>query len=105
LDTFIGSVSLFIFGETLQEIVRVKRKFNITIPKKLRKDLTVKVGQLIEMKLEGDRIILKPIAEDPSSRLEELIGNISSESISKEAEAIVKEAKSSLARNLERRRE
>jgi len=87
----------------LQEIVKVKRKFNVTIPKKLRKDLSVKVGQLIEMKLEGDRIILRPIVEDPSNRLEELIGNVSPESLSEQAEAIVKEAKSSLARKLERR--
>jgi len=87
----------------LQEIVRVKRKFNVTIPKKLRKVLPVHVGQLIEVKLEDDRIILKPISEDPSSKLEELIGKITPESISNQAEEIVKEAKSSLAKKLERR--
>lgn len=82
----------------------MKRKFNVTIPKKLRKVLPIEVGQLIEMKLEEDRIILKPIAEDPSSLLEELIGDIEPESISSQAEEIVKEAKFSLAKKLERRR-
>jgi len=97
-------VFLFASGGTLQEIVKVKRKFNVTIPKKLRKGLPVKVGQLVEMKLEDDRIVLKPIAEDPSVKLEEIMGKLKPEDIAKEAEeVIVKEAKSSLAKKLERR--
>jgi len=87
----------------LQEIVRVKRKFNVTIPKKVRKVLPVHVGQLIEVRLEDDRLILKPISEDPSSRLEDLIGKVTPEMITSQAEVIVKEAKSSLAKKLERR--
>lgn len=87
----------------MQEIVKVKRKFNITIPKRIRKSLPVKVGQLVEMRLEDDRIILKPIAEDPSHRLEELMGNIAPEELQRQAEAVVKEAGSSLAKKLERR--
>jgi len=87
----------------LQEIVRVKRKFNVTIPKKVRKVLPVHVGQLIEVRLEDDRLILKPISEDPSSRLEDLIGKVTPENITSQAEVIVKEAKSSVAKKLERR--
>ena len=85
-------------------MVKVKRKFNVTIPKKLRKGLAVKVGQLVEMKLDGDRIILKPIAEDPSRRLDEIMGKLRPEDVARQAEeVIVREAKSSLAKKLKRR--
>ncbi|MEM2106465.1 MAG: AbrB/MazE/SpoVT family DNA-binding domain-containing protein [Candidatus Bathyarchaeia archaeon] len=88
----------------MQEIMKVRGKFNVTIPKKLRKSLPIKVGQLIEIKLEDDKLILKPIAEDPPSRLEEIIGKIRPEDIRTQAEeTILKEAKSSLAKKIEQR--
>lgn len=91
-------------GAPLQEIVKVKRKFNVTIPKKLRKNLPVKVGQLVKIKLEDGKLVLKPIAEDPSGRLEEIIGKIRPEDIARQAEeVIVKEAKSRLAKKIGQR--
>ena len=89
---------------TLQSIVKVKRKFNVTIPKRLRNKLPLKVGQLIEMDLEGDRIILKPFSQDPCARLDELMGKIAPKDITRQAErVIVREAKSTLAKKLRRR--
>lgn len=88
----------------MQSIVKVKRKFNVTIPKKLRKNLPLKVGQMVEMQLEGDNIVLKLVAEDPSARLEELIGRLKPENMTRQAEkAILKEAKSALGSKLRRR--
>lgn len=88
----------------LQEIVKVKRKFNITIPKKLRNALPLRVGQLVEIKLEDDTIIMKPIAEDPSKKLEEIMGGLKAEDIAMcSEEAIIEEARSRLAEKLERR--
>lgn len=88
----------------MQEFVKVKRKFNVTIPKKLRNAISLKIGQLIEIKLEDDTIILKPIAEDPSKKLEEILGGLKAEDIAKHSEeAIMDEARSKLAEKFERR--
>lgn len=48
--------------------------------------MPIKVGQLVEMKLEEDRIILKPDAEDPSVKLDSKdIAGYAEEAIVKEA--------------------
>jgi len=84
--------------------VRIKKKFNVTIPKRVRKKLEVKVGQLVQVSIDGDRIVLKPVPYDPSEKLEELIGSLKQEQIKEQSEKlIVKEAKSSLAKKLRRR--
>ena len=82
----------------------MRRKFNVTIPKRLRKKLPLKVGQLIEMDLEGDRIILKPFSQDPYAKLDELMGKVIPKDITRQAEGvIIREAKSTLAKKLRRR--
>ncbi len=88
----------------MQLIVKVKRKFNITVPKRLRKVLPLRVGQLVEMELDQGKIVLNPIAEDPSLKLEEIMGKLRLEDMSNQAEEVlVEEAKSSLAKKLKRR--
>lgn len=85
----------------MTETVRIKKKFNVTIPKSLRKKLEIKVGQLVNMSLHGDTIILKPLPYDPAEKLQELIGSLDLKRIKRQAEKqIVKEAKSSLVRKL-----
>ena len=87
----------------MQETVRIKRKFNVTIPKKVRKKLKLNVGQIVQVSLDGNRIVLKPISYDPSARLEELIGSLQPEQIKHQAEKIiVRESKSTLAKKLRR---
>lgn len=84
--------------------MKVKRKFNVTIPKRLRNAIPLRVGQLVEIKLEDDTIIMKPIAEDPSKKLEEILGGIKAEDIAKHSEEVIMgEARSKLAEKLERR--
>lgn len=85
----------------MSEIVRVKKKFNVTIPKRLRKKLEIKVGQLVNVSLRNDTIVLKPLPYDPAEKLQELIGSLDLKRIKRQAEKqIIKEAKTSLARKL-----
>jgi len=88
----------------MSEVVKIKRKYNVTIPKKVRKRLEVKVGQLVQVSLDGDTIVLKPFPKDPSEKLEELIGTVKAQKIKEQAERIsVKESKVGLAKKLKLR--
>ncbi|RLI77772.1 hypothetical protein DRP04_10885 [Archaeoglobales archaeon] len=56
------------------EIVRVGRKFTLVIPKGIREKLNIKEGDILSIKLEGERIILEPKRSDPFKILEKAIG-------------------------------
>lgn len=40
-------------------VTKVTRNYQITIPAEIRKALGIRVGELLEVHLEGDRIVLK----------------------------------------------
>lgn len=40
--------------------VKIKAKYQVTIPAKIRKELGLEVGDFLEAELEKDRIVLKP---------------------------------------------
>ncbi|GEM_PF-5502037 len=54
-------------------IVRVKEKFQVTIPKDVRDKVPLKVGDALELKAGEGRIIATPVP-DPSKKLAELLG-------------------------------
>jgi len=41
-------------------LVKVKEKYQVTIPSDIRDKLDLKVGDMLEVELENDQIILKP---------------------------------------------
>lgn len=41
-------------------LVRVKNKFQITIPTKIRKDIRIKEGDVLEMGVRNNTIVIKP---------------------------------------------
>ncbi len=43
------------------EVVRVTRKFQITLPKRVREALGIRVGDRLEVDVEGDRIVVRPL--------------------------------------------
>ena len=43
-------------------LVRVKDKYQVTIPAKIRKELGLKVGDYLEVESQGDAIILRPVS-------------------------------------------
>jgi len=58
------------------EVVRVTRKFQMTIPKRVREALGIRVGDRLEVDVEGDRIVVRPLrprVEDPVEVLMSLV--------------------------------
>ena len=49
-------------GELTLPLVRVKEKFQVTIPTELREALHLTVGDILEATVESDTIVLKPKA-------------------------------------------
>ena len=41
-------------------LIKVKDKYQVTIPAEIRSELSLRVGDLLEAKLEGDHIIMRP---------------------------------------------
>ncbi len=56
------------------ETVRVGKKFTIVIPKNVRSRLNIREGDVLSVKIEGDKIILEPKRYDPFKTLERVIG-------------------------------
>lgn len=57
-------------------IVRVTRKYQITIPKRIREKLNIHVGDSLKMRVEGEKIIVEPVitrVKDPVKDMLSLI--------------------------------
>jgi len=56
--------------ETIKEKVKVTRNFRVTIPSKIRNKIGLKEGDIVEIMLNGEEIIIrKSITERPRIRL------------------------------------
>jgi AbrB family looped-hinge helix DNA binding protein len=47
-------------GELVMPLVKVKHKFQVTIPTEIREKTQIAEGDVLEMTVQGDKIILKP---------------------------------------------
>ena len=56
-------------------IVKVTKKYQITIPKSIREKLNIRVGDILLVKTDGTRIILEPIIKR-SNPLEDMLNLI-----------------------------
>lgn len=54
-------------------LVKIDKRYRITIPKDLRKKLGIRPGDVLKAKIVGDEITLKVIKEDLPKRLQELL--------------------------------
>ncbi len=41
-------------------LIKVKEKYQVTIPATIRKELSLKIGDVLEAELDGDQIVMKP---------------------------------------------
>jgi len=74
-------------------VVRVGKKFEVVIPKKIREKIKIERGDLLEVEIEGDKIVLKKIEYDPYEVLKRVIGESYNEEIDeKRAERWLKNA-------------
>ncbi len=47
-------------GENTMPLVKVKNKFQITIPTKVRDEVHIKEGDFLEIEAQGETIVIKP---------------------------------------------
>jgi len=76
--------------ERIEEIVKVNKDFQITIPSRIREVLNIKEGDSIKFVFENDRLLLIPVKK---GRLTYMSGsNISVEEIERAVEESLDEA-------------
>jgi antitoxin PrlF len=51
--------------ETIKEKVKVTRNFRVTIPSKIRNKIGLKEGDIVEITLNGEEIIIRKSPERP----------------------------------------
>ncbi len=54
-------------------IVKITRKYQITIPKEIREKLKLRIGDKLVIKVEGDHIVIKPLIERKTDPIEEML--------------------------------
>ena len=54
-------------------IVRITRKYQVTIPKKVREKLKLRVGDLLKVEIEEGKIVFKPLTPRSEDPVEELL--------------------------------
>ncbi len=57
----------------MSAIVKITRKYQITIPKEIREKLKLRIGDKLIIKIEGDHIVIKPLIEKRQDPIEELL--------------------------------
>ncbi|QOJ78677.1 AbrB/MazE/SpoVT family DNA-binding domain-containing protein [Infirmifilum lucidum] len=63
----------------MSEVIRVGRRYTIVIPKFARRELGIKEGDLLLLRVEGQKIVLEPKRSNPFKVLEDVIGDVYSE--------------------------
>ena len=57
----------------MMSIVRITRKYQVTIPKKIREKLKLRVGGFLRVEAEEGKIIFKPLTPRSEDPVEELL--------------------------------
>ncbi len=74
-------------------VIRVGRKFEIVIPKNVRERVNIEEGDLLEVEVEENKIILKKVKYNPYEVLKRVVGESYNEEIDeKKAERWLKDA-------------
>ncbi|RLF05679.1 MAG: AbrB family transcriptional regulator [Thermoprotei archaeon] len=72
-------------------IVKITRKYQVTIPKEVRERLNLRVGALLRVEVEGDKIVLRPLVRPKRNPVEEML-NLVKEPLSVDAVKLVEES-------------
>jgi len=75
----------------MSAVVKVTRKYQVTIPKKIRERLGIHVGDKVLIRIEGDCIVIKPVVRRRSDAIEEML-KLVSESVDIDAVRLVEES-------------
>ncbi|RLI77499.1 AbrB family transcriptional regulator [Archaeoglobales archaeon] len=58
----------------LEETIKVGKKNIVVIPSKIRKKVGIREGDLLKIKVEGDKILLEKLSSEPFKVLADVIG-------------------------------
>ena len=98
---FISVEVYCIYGDTIMQVYRVKvlSGYRVTIPRDVRSKLGVKVGDEVELRVEGGRIIIQ-VAGLPSDPVLEMLGMASGgkQRIGGVEEAVIEELREKVER-------
>ncbi|MEX0569269.1 MAG: AbrB/MazE/SpoVT family DNA-binding domain-containing protein [Candidatus Njordarchaeota archaeon] len=72
-------------------IVKVTRKYQITIPKAIREDFNINVGDMLLIRKDGDKIVIEPIVRRDKDAVEKIL-NIFRKSLPIDAVKLVEES-------------
>ena len=73
------------------ELVKVTRKYQVTIPKSVREELGIRVGDSLIVRVEGGRIVLEPLIPRRKGVVEEMLSLVS-EPVDVDAVELVEES-------------
>lgn len=59
----------------MSTVIQVDERFRVTFPRGLRKVFPISVGERFYVIASGDVLLLRRIPQDPSSKLDELLGD------------------------------
>ncbi len=72
-------------------IVKVTRRYQVTLPKEVREALGIRAGDLLRVRVEGNRIVLGPLAPRRKNPVEDMLSLVS-EPVNVDAVRLVEEA-------------
>jgi len=72
-------------------VVKITRKYQVTIPKEIREKLNLHVGTFLIVEVEDDRIILRPMIKPSKDPIEEML-NLVKEPLNIDAVELVEES-------------
>jgi AbrB family looped-hinge helix DNA binding protein len=77
----------------LEENARVGKKYVVVIPSKIRREIGLKVGDVLRVRLEENRIVMEQLSNDPFKTLAEVVGKPYNEEVDeKKAEKWLRDA-------------
>ena len=72
-------------------VVKVTRKYQVTLPKEAREMLGIRVGDLLRVRVENGRIILEPLVPRRKDPIDDMLSLIA-ESVNIDATRLVEES-------------
>ena len=75
----------------MHTIVKVTRKYQITLPKEVREKLGIRAGDFLKVKVEDGKVVLEPIASRRKNPIDDML-NLISKPINIDAVELVEES-------------
>lgn len=72
-------------------VVKVTRKYQVTLPREVREELGIRIGDFLRVRVEDDKVILEPVVPRRRNPVDDML-NLISEPINVDAVKLVEES-------------